>query len=234
MQALGMPPRPHITPHSFRRTYVSILLLASEFDLEWAMKQVGHADSKMTLEVYNQLQRVKREHGASFDRLIREARERLHGSQEPPPGASTPDTTGVCAAVCAAGAKTPDKPRPPRRPGRGENLAISRKNGGNRRRDSASGHKCFQSYALPTELSRRGLSILAVGCLFWGLVAAEDTLCRHPGGVPYLGGISEEVWLVVIVRSFDESLAGGPRLVLLCEPTGRIVAEFVERGKGCR
>ncbi len=156
MQELGMPPLPHITPHSFRRTYVSILLLASEFDLEWVMKQVGHADSKMTLEVYNQLQqRVKREHGASFDRLIREARERLHGSQEPPPGGSMPDTGGVCAAVCAAGAKTPDKPRPPRRPGRGENLAISRKNGGSRRRDSASGHKCFQSYALPTELSRR-------------------------------------------------------------------------------
>ena len=156
MQALGMPPLPHITPHSFRRTYVSILLLASEFDLEWVMKQVGHADSKMTLEVYNQLQqRVKREHGASFDRLIREARERLHGSQEPPTGSSTPDTSGVCVEVCVEDAKTPPKPRPPRRPGRGTNLAITRTNGGNRRRDSASGHRCFQSCALPTELSRR-------------------------------------------------------------------------------
>jgi hypothetical protein len=42
------------------------------------MKQVGHADSKMMLEVYQLQQRVKREHGASFDRLIREARE-AHG-----------------------------------------------------------------------------------------------------------------------------------------------------------
>ena len=156
MQEMGMPPLPHITPHSFRRTYISILLLASEFDLEWVKKQVGHADSKMTLEVYNQLQqRVKREHGAAFDRLIREARKRLHASQEPPPGASTPDTDGVCAEVCVEPAKTPTKPRPPRRPGRGQNLAISRRNGGSRRRDSASGHKCFQSCALPTELSRR-------------------------------------------------------------------------------
>ncbi len=162
MQELGMPPLPHITPHSFRRTYISILLLASEFDLEWVKKQVGHADSKMTLEVYNQLQqRVKREHGAAFDRLIREARKRLHASQEPPPGASTPDTDGVCAEVCVEPAKTPTKPRPPRRPGRGQNLAISRRNGGSRRRDSASGHKCFQSRALPAELSRRDPPILA-------------------------------------------------------------------------
>jgi hypothetical protein len=43
------------------------------------MSQVGHADSKMTLDVYAQLeQRVKRDHGASFDRLIRPARD-LHG-----------------------------------------------------------------------------------------------------------------------------------------------------------
>ena len=133
MQALGMPPLPHVTPHSFRRTYVSILLLASEFDLEWVMKQVGHADSKMTLEVYNQLQqRVKREHGASFDRLIREARARLHGSQEPPPATVTPTSDGVCAPVCVLGAKTAQKPRLPRRARRGRKPAISRRNGGQR------------------------------------------------------------------------------------------------------
>jgi hypothetical protein len=43
------------------------------------MSHVGHADSKMTLDLYAQLeQRVKRDHGASFDRLIRPARD-LHG-----------------------------------------------------------------------------------------------------------------------------------------------------------
>jgi hypothetical protein len=37
------------------------------------MSQVGHADSKMTLDVYAQLeQRAKREHGARFDELMDE------------------------------------------------------------------------------------------------------------------------------------------------------------------
>jgi hypothetical protein len=41
------------------------------------MAQVGHADSRMTMDVYAQLeQRAKRDHGESFDRLLREARER--------------------------------------------------------------------------------------------------------------------------------------------------------------
>jgi hypothetical protein len=43
--------------------------------------QVGHADSKMTMDVYAQLQqRVKREHGRAFDRLVRQAREQLYGT----------------------------------------------------------------------------------------------------------------------------------------------------------
>jgi integrase len=91
MRERGMPPLPHITPHSLRRTYISILLLASEFDLKWVMDQVGHADSKMTMDVYAQLQqRVKREHGASFDRLIRDARAQLYGDQQPPAGGFVP------------------------------------------------------------------------------------------------------------------------------------------------
>ncbi len=47
------------------------------------MAQVGHADSRMTMDVYAQLeQRVKREHGESFDRLVRQAGE-SHGGQLP-------------------------------------------------------------------------------------------------------------------------------------------------------
>ncbi len=47
------------------------------------MGQVGHADSKMTLDVYAQLeQRVDRSHGTSFDRLIRRAREQMAGVDE--------------------------------------------------------------------------------------------------------------------------------------------------------
>jgi integrase len=76
----GLPPLPHTTPHSLRRTYISIALLANSFDVKWVMSQVGHADSKMTLDVYAQLeQRVQRSHGTSFDRLIRHARNQLPG-----------------------------------------------------------------------------------------------------------------------------------------------------------
>jgi integrase len=75
----GLPRLPRVTPHSLRRTYISIALLANNFDIKWVMGQVGHADSKMTLDVYAQLeQRAKRDHGTSFDRLIRQARD-LHG-----------------------------------------------------------------------------------------------------------------------------------------------------------
>ena len=60
--AKGLPPLPHTTPHSLRRTYISIALLANNFDVKWVMGQVGHADSKMTMDVYAQLeQRVDRQ-----------------------------------------------------------------------------------------------------------------------------------------------------------------------------
>jgi integrase len=78
MRDRGLPPLPHVTPHTLRRTYISIALLANNFDVLWVMNQVGHADSKMTLDVYAQLQqRVKRQHGAAFDDLVRKARETL-------------------------------------------------------------------------------------------------------------------------------------------------------------
>jgi integrase len=79
--AHGLPPLPATTPHSLRRTYISIALLANRFDVKWVMSQVGHADSKMTLDVYAQLeQRVKREHGVRFDALVRTAQAQLHGA----------------------------------------------------------------------------------------------------------------------------------------------------------
>ena len=81
----GLPPLPNTTPHSLRRTYISIALLANRFDVMWVMSQVGHADSKMTTDVYNQLQqRVRRDHGRAFDALVRKAREHLNGVEPPP------------------------------------------------------------------------------------------------------------------------------------------------------
>jgi integrase len=76
----GFPPLPRVTPHSLRRTYISIALIANNFDVKWVMGQVGHADSKMTMDVYAQLeQRVERSRGTNFDRLLREAREQSNG-----------------------------------------------------------------------------------------------------------------------------------------------------------
>ena len=76
----GLPPLPRTTPHTLRRTYISIALLANRFDVKWVMSQVGHADSKMTLDVYAQLeQRIKRDHGVRFDSIIRAAEEQMHG-----------------------------------------------------------------------------------------------------------------------------------------------------------
>jgi integrase len=76
----GLAPLPRVTPHSLRRTYISVALLANSFDVKWVMAQVGHADSKMTMDVYAQLeQRVERSHGEGFDRLVRKAREQVEG-----------------------------------------------------------------------------------------------------------------------------------------------------------
>jgi hypothetical protein len=50
--ARGLPELPNTTPHTLRRTYISIALLANRFDVLWVMRQVGHADSTMTMDVY--------------------------------------------------------------------------------------------------------------------------------------------------------------------------------------
>ncbi len=67
-----------------RRTYISLALVSNQFDVKWVMGQVGHANSTMTLDVYAQLeQRVKRDHGVSFDRLVRSGREQLEEVSAP-------------------------------------------------------------------------------------------------------------------------------------------------------
>lgn len=74
---------PNTTSHTLRRTYISIALLANRFDVMWVMRQVGHADSHMTMDVYAHLQqRAERQHGEAFDGLVRQARERLYGTVE--------------------------------------------------------------------------------------------------------------------------------------------------------
>jgi integrase len=80
LHAKGLQGLVKTTPHTLRRTYISVALLANNFDVKWVMDQVGHADSTMTMDVYAQLQqRAEREHGANVDRLVRKARKQLAG-----------------------------------------------------------------------------------------------------------------------------------------------------------
>jgi len=51
----GLGPLPDgLTPHSLRRTFISLLLAAGE-DAPYVMRQVGHTDPKVTLGVYAQV-----------------------------------------------------------------------------------------------------------------------------------------------------------------------------------
>jgi integrase len=97
LAAKGLPPLPHTTAHTLRRTYISIALIANAWDVKFVMGQVGHADSTMTMDVYAQMEkRHKRSHGLEFDRLVSEARDQVKalpstGTPAPPPG----ETTGL-------------------------------------------------------------------------------------------------------------------------------------------
>ena len=67
----GIAPLPKITPHALRRTYTSLMLEAGA-PLPYVMDQVGHADSKTTLEIYAQVQKriSRKDVHAAFDRLL--------------------------------------------------------------------------------------------------------------------------------------------------------------------
>jgi DNA-binding transcriptional ArsR family regulator len=117
LTAKGLPPLPNTTPHSLRRTYISIALLANNFDVKWVMGQVGHADSRMTLDVYAQLeQRVDRSHGHSFDRFIRRAKEQLSGLSIGPAEAQNPGSRGLFVGDSPFQGETEEKRDHPKSP----------------------------------------------------------------------------------------------------------------------
>ncbi|MGO9496433.1 MAG: tyrosine-type recombinase/integrase [Solirubrobacteraceae bacterium] len=52
--AQGRPPfRAHVTPHTFRRTYITYMIAAG-YGLPYVQAQVGHADPAVTLSIYAQ------------------------------------------------------------------------------------------------------------------------------------------------------------------------------------
>jgi hypothetical protein len=60
-----------VTAHTLRRTYISMMFAAGA-EIPFVMAQVGHQDSKVTLELYAQvLKRRDREQvGRAFDELL--------------------------------------------------------------------------------------------------------------------------------------------------------------------
>jgi integrase len=69
LRAAGREPIPDVTPHSLRRTFIS-LLLAAGADVPYVMAQAGHTDPKMTLGLYAKVIASKTDHGAALDGIV--------------------------------------------------------------------------------------------------------------------------------------------------------------------
>jgi integrase len=69
LRAAGREPIPDVTPHSLRRTFIS-LLLAAGADVPYVMAQAGHNDPKMTLGLYAKVIASKTDHGAALDGIV--------------------------------------------------------------------------------------------------------------------------------------------------------------------
>lgn len=82
-----------VTPHSLRRTFIS-LLLAAGADVPYVMAQAGHTDPKMTLGLYAQVIASKTDHGAALDDLVDAAPERHPRDADPPPNQRLDPSTG--------------------------------------------------------------------------------------------------------------------------------------------
>ena len=70
--ARNLPPLPpRVTAHTLRRTYISMMFAAGA-ELPYVMAQVGHDDSKVTLEIYARIlkRRDRDQIGRAFDALL--------------------------------------------------------------------------------------------------------------------------------------------------------------------
>jgi integrase len=68
----GLPPLPkRVTAHTLRRTYISMMFAAGA-EIPYVMAQVGHEDSKVTLQIYARVlkRRDRDEIGRAFDHLL--------------------------------------------------------------------------------------------------------------------------------------------------------------------
>jgi integrase len=70
VEAGGAPIQSHVTNHSLRRTFASVLYEAGASPA-YVMAQMGHESSTLALEVYARVMDRKRETGARMDELVR-------------------------------------------------------------------------------------------------------------------------------------------------------------------
>ena len=98
-----LPPLPaRVTAHTLRRTYISMMFAAGA-EIPYVMAQVGHGDSKVTLEIYAQvLKRRDREQiGRAFDHLL------VGGGRGEPRTAARAARRPINRAVTAARRRNP-------------------------------------------------------------------------------------------------------------------------------
>ena len=69
LQSEGREPIGAVTPHSLRRTFIS-LLLAAGANVPYVMAQAGHNDPKMTLGLYAKVIASNTDHGAALDGIV--------------------------------------------------------------------------------------------------------------------------------------------------------------------
>jgi integrase len=71
LEKAGGDPMRNVTPHSLRRTFISLLFsLPQPPSVPYVMAQVGHTDPKVTLGIYAQVIASKDDHGPALDGLI--------------------------------------------------------------------------------------------------------------------------------------------------------------------
>jgi integrase len=71
LEKAGKEPIRKVTPHSLRRTFISLLFsLPKSPSVPYVMAQVGHNDPKVTLGIYAQVIGSKDDHGAALDGLV--------------------------------------------------------------------------------------------------------------------------------------------------------------------
>jgi integrase len=70
LRKAGRPEIVKITPHSLRRTFIS-LLLAAGADVPYVMAQAGHSDPKVTLSIYAKVISTKKDFGVALDGIAK-------------------------------------------------------------------------------------------------------------------------------------------------------------------